>query len=225
MNDESSSSSAKHVSFSDSVDVIEDSAFEYVELPPIIYESMNESDSVMSFTELTESSISDRYYETQQSLSELHVMDRENYNNFGEKSLTSMSFNELYDSYGPLRNSSGSIEEVPAVYVPTVYNHADLNTQSNDGNNVVDDNDDDDDDTDDHHAYPKPGPVSWLLGAWATLSSLMGVFGMCLNWFGDSKPVDTDDVVAITHVSAAGVFNKGFFIPSLLTDGGATYVT
>ena len=74
-NDSSNSSTAKHVLFCELVDVIEDSAFEYVELPPIIYETLDESDSVMSFTALTESSVSDSYYET---LPELQAIDREN---------------------------------------------------------------------------------------------------------------------------------------------------
>ena len=223
MNDESSSSS-KHVSFSNSVDVIEDSAFEYVDLPPIIFESLHESDSVMSFTELTESSVSDRFYETQQSLSEIRAMDREDYSAFAEKSLRSMSFNELFDPYDPMGYSSESIEEVPAVVVSTIYNYADLDTSQNtDGNNAGVDETPDDDNNDD--ANQKPGPTSWLCGVLGVISSLMGVFGICFRWCGGPKPIDTDDIVALSHMSTAGVFNKGFIIPSLLTDGGATYVT
>jgi hypothetical protein len=224
MNDESSSSStAKHVSFSALVDVIEDSAFEYVDLPPIIFESFDESDSVMSFTELTESSISDRYYETQQSLSEITAIERENqFHSFGDKSLTSMSFNDLYDSCGPMKDSSESLEEIQAV-LPKVYNQADLDSHKNEKDTAmdVDDNNDDDDDT-----YPKNEPTPWYCVFFGILSSMSGVLGIflhCLHCLGSQRTADTDDGMALTHMSAAA--NKGFFIPSLIPDGGATYIT
>ena len=226
MNDESSSSSAaKHVSFSALVDVIEDSAIEYVDLPPIIFESFDESDPEMSFTELTESSISDRYYETQQSLSEINTTERENhYNNFGDKSLTSMSFNDLYDSCGPMKNSSESLEEISAAaaptVLPTVYNQVDLDSQSPENDNAVavDDAKDNDDDS-----SLKPEAAPWYCGIMGILSSMLGMFGICFHCLSTQRTADAEDVVALTHVSATA--NHGFFIPSLLSDGGAAYIT
>jgi hypothetical protein len=229
MNDESSrSSSTKHVSFSALVDVIEDSAFEYVDLPPIIFESFDESDSVMSFTDLTESSISDRYYEAQQSLSEITAMEKENkYSAFGETSLTSMSFNDLYDSSGPMKDSSVSLEEASAA-VPAVYNQADLDKTQNDSNNAAtvagDSKNDDDDDDDEEDKYPKHAGTPWYCCVLGMLSSMMGMIGMCFHCLNSQlSPTNTDDVAALTHVSAGT--GNGFFLPALAADGGATYIT
>ena len=68
------SSAPKHVSFSHSVQVIDDSAIEYVDLPPVLIETSYEDDSIMSFTELTESS--DMYFgEASMSMKDLYNMD------------------------------------------------------------------------------------------------------------------------------------------------------
>jgi hypothetical protein len=180
MNDESTTgSSSKHVSFSALVDVIEDSAFEYVDLPPIIFESFNESDSIMSITDLTETSRSERFYEAQQSLSELNGTERPTeYYEYGEESLTSMSFHDLYDSYSPGKHS---IKEVPAIVVPTnVYNEADLNTTPKNDTTAAtgdDDGNDDDDHSDDTNL--KQGWTSWFCGAFAMIASVAGMMG-CL---------------------------------------------
>jgi hypothetical protein len=102
MNDESSnvSSAPKQVSFNESVQMIYDSAIEYVDLPPVIIETLNESDSIMSFTELTESS--DQYYNENP-----HMQ----VTNFGE---TSMSFSDLYNgSDDPI-----VAQDVPAAVLP-----------------------------------------------------------------------------------------------------------
>jgi hypothetical protein len=203
--------------------VIEDSAFEYVDLPPIIFESFDESDSEMSFTDLTESSISDRFYDTQQSLSEINAMEGENrYSGFGEKSLTSMSFNELYESCGPMRDSSESLEDM-AAFIPAVYNEADLNSQNNntDDRKAVDHENYDDDDDDDTCSKPQDAP--WYCCLFGMLSSTLGVFGMFLHCLSSQRSADTEDVVAATHISATA--NKGFFISSLVPDGGAIYIT
>ena len=226
MNDESTSSS-KHVSFSALVDVIEDSAFEYVELPPIIFESFNESDSIMSITDLTETSRSERFYEAQQSLSELNGTERPpEYYEYGEESLTSMSFHDLYDSYSPGKHS---IKEVPAIVVPTnVYNEAELNTtQKNDTTAATGDDDGNDDDDHSDDTNLKQGWSSWFCGAFVMITSLAGMMG-CLftsiSRFRNSAVDAGDDTAAITHSSIAGT--KGFLIPSLITaDGGATIIT
>ncbi len=218
MKDESSSSS-KHVSFSALVDVIEDSAFEYVDLPPIIFESFDESD--ISITDLTETSRSERFYEAQQSLSELNGTARPTeFYDYGEESQTSMSFYDFYDSYSPTKQS---IKEVPAIVVPTnVYNEADLNTtQNNDTTAAAGDDENDSDDTN-----QKQGRASWFCGAFTMIASLAGMMGCLFNSMSRirNSAVDGDDTVAIIHSSIAGT--KGFLIPSLITaDGGATVIT
>lgn len=76
MSDESThlSSAPKRVSFFHSVQVIDDSAIEYVDLPPVLIETSNEDDSIMSFTELTESS--DMYFgEASMSMRDLYNTD------------------------------------------------------------------------------------------------------------------------------------------------------
>jgi hypothetical protein len=205
MNEEAThlSSAPKHVSFNHSVEMIDDSGVEYVDLPPIIIETLNESDSMMSFTELTETS--DQYYdETPQ----LATLPREQqYSNFGE---ASMSFSDLYTSDDDYIDT----QDVPATVLPA--------HDQSDGTTPVDDDDDDDDDG----PPEEPADSSWMwlrfLAAFAAMSGAVGKIMHCFS--SRQQPADNDDVAAgaMAHTGTAG---KGFLIPSLVPDGGVTYIT
>jgi hypothetical protein len=214
-NTESSGSSAKHVSFSQLVEIIDDSAFEYVDLPPIIFEAFGESDSTMSFTELTESSISDRYYEAQEtSANNAASYEQQNYCAFGDGLPSSaLSFNDLHDIEDCINHDEG-IREVailspatPAA-APAVYNDADLVSQ-------IDDD-----------SVPKQEASFFyrFMGVMSVFVSFSGAIGMLVNFFCSSDQPSHDDVIDIA-VAASGTSNKGFMITSVTGDGGTTYVT
>ena len=148
MNDESSnlSSAPKHVSFSQSVEMIYDSAIEYVDLPPVIIETLNESDSIMSFTELTETS--DQYYNENPQIQ--HA-------NFGE---ASMSLSDLYNtSDDPI-----GAQDIPAPILPT-HNRSDSGTPL-----------DDDEDDPTSEPTPSSSLWMRYIGALATIGGAVGLF-------------------------------------------------
>ena len=200
MNDASSnlSSAPKHVSFSHSVEMIDDSGVDYVDLPPVIIETMNESDSIMSFTELTETS--DQYYDEEPTMAALTQST-----NFGDRS---MSMSDLYTSSDDMIDA----QDVPAAVLP-VHNQSDLHDPR------IDDDDD----------GPTPAPTSsssfWMRYL-ATLAAIGGAVGFIVHWVSSSQdePVDNEDAIAVV-MATTGTMDKGFLIPSVTADGGATYIT
>jgi hypothetical protein len=199
----SNSTSAKHVSFSQLVQVIDDSAFEYVDLPPIIYEPFNDSDSVMSITELTESTISDRYYDTNQ-----FQPGRSSY----DMNVGNISYDEINSEGGRSehRIHEENIKEVPAV---PIHNRDDL--ASDDGL--------------EQQSTNEGGWISYLFGALGLVLvgvSIVKAIGCLSGMFcsNHNLPADHDDAVAIAVGASTGA-NKGFILSSFVGDGGSTYIT
>ena len=175
MNEESAnlSSAPKHVSFNHSVALIDDSGIEYVEsLPPIINETWNESDSTMSFTELTETS--DRYSNGAPQLAALDGQKFIQYSNFGEMS---MSLDDFY-----ITGDDNIVEQhVPATALPIL-------SQSGVDTPV-------DDDVDGLMTEPDSLASTWL--RYLATHAAMGGAGMIERWFSRrQKSAENPSVVA-----------------------------
>jgi hypothetical protein len=214
----SSAATPRHVSFHHSVDIIDDdmTGRESVNGPPVLIETLHESDEMMSFTELTETSDPyDYYYETPQPLA--GPFYSEPLHHFGEQS---MSLSDLYN-----RSDDDIVaEDVPAAVLPPVHNQSDLDTSmdNNDDDDDNDDDDSDDDDDDDDSATNEPDSSgSMWLRLVAALVAISGAVGFVVHWLlsRDKPVIDHDDVIAVSTT----VVDKGFMIP--MADGGTTYIT
>lgn len=202
-----SSSGARHVSFSDLVFVIgaPDNG-EYDEGPPILQEILDESDSTLSFSELSKSEI---------------LVDSNEYSTIGAgeydfgdglQSYSNLSFDDASASEESMLNDDdGVIRE---------YRDAPLVSAA-----IASD------DEESHDSVDKPdsgGLTSALFSSlWyiSIIASLSGIFACLVSCCCSqpAAPVDQDDVAAAA--GAASSADKGFIVPSFAGDGGTTFIT
>jgi hypothetical protein len=208
-----SSSSARHVSFSELVHVIAFEDENGYEDPPTIMENLNESDSELSVSELSKSPSSEtKHYDCNEAPSSktedldlgegLQSFPNLSYDD-GSCSEESININEFSDKL---------IREVPAVTIPAlqVYNDDDLDSYRND------------------KQLESDGWGSRLFASFGYISfiaSCAGILGCLSSCFclGQRSAVDYDD--AVGSIAFALNADKSVVFTSLTGDGGATYVT
>jgi hypothetical protein len=207
-----SSSGARHVSFSELVHIIAFDDDNGYEEPPTLMEILYESDSVLSFSELTKSPSSEnKYYDCNEYISRTDDFD------YGEglQSLPNLSYDDgsfSEESININEFSDKLIREVPAVPIRAlqVYNEDDLDSSQDD---------------------KQPESDGWgsrlFASVWyiSFIASCAGYLGCLSSCFcsGQGAAVDYDDAVGSTAFALNA--DKSVVFTSFTGDGGATYVT